>query len=644
MKALFCSKLSEEYLCIVHRFDPEHTKFEQFSLEYSVEGEDIIYIESIVEQIIEEFKQCLGSPSENKIEKHFAQNGYTIPTSKILLRKLLNLSVYLSRAIIWMKNKKSPSEKYLDDATLASLIAPSNDILTDLSKQETKIINDKEFEGHQLVRYYQNENCSVLECIRLLACPRRFFPCNSSCGIKGSERKYKLIPWSYYHCGERRRVLRDRTEPSCFRHLRFACSFPTCAKNSSSCQLSGKKRNQSDYFISESSRKRSKNENSLSKSKHESTYSICPKEGGNKYSIHSSGEEESSSMTIKEEQKDPGSEHYNFETKNMTSNKSKRLQISCGSNQDKPMKSISRPSNTKQVKTKSNKIEENQTAKMEGALPSQPLITIEEEKQPVTVDDPRKDSLFQVQALQMPIAQISKFDESVNTYDHTIHEEFWRLYSCIVHGVDSFNKEAEHDVLYLKTDDPLQIKFIKALHPRGANLKEIVIFKPEEQLDAIIDFLSNKFPEKVQKLMLNVEDTQKVTSEFLKSISIASKSVTDIYLKKLVLGEPEVLQMFPSFKNLKTLTMALCKINLQHIPDFGTSLEGSTLQILTLRYLPSNLEFGEEDPSILNLFKGLCKHGGLNNNINYCEQSRCLETEDYCCACRIWNTRQDQRI
>lgn len=134
------------------------------------------------------------------------------------------------------------------------------------------------------------------------------------------------------------------------------------------------------------------------------------------------------------------------------------------------MKSISKPSNTgdntKQARTKSNKIEEHQTAKMEGDFPSHSLAIIEEEKQPVTVDEPMKNSLLQVQALQTPIEQISHFDESVNTYDHTIHEEFWRLYSCIVYGEDSFNKEYEHNVLHLKTDNPLHMKFIKVLHPR----------------------------------------------------------------------------------------------------------------------------------------------------------------------------------
>lgn len=120
----------EEYLWIVHRFDQDHIKFGDFSLKYSVGGEDLQNIEAIVEQIIEEFKQRFDSPSEKKVKKHFVQNGYKIHTSKILLKKLLHLSVYLSRAIIWKNEGEDPTEKYLDDGTLASLIAPSNDMLS----------------------------------------------------------------------------------------------------------------------------------------------------------------------------------------------------------------------------------------------------------------------------------------------------------------------------------------------------------------------------------------------------------------------------------------------------------------------------------------------------------------------------------
>ncbi|CAI2387051.1 unnamed protein product [Moneuplotes crassus] len=182
-------------------------------------------------------------------------------------------------------------------------------------------------------------------------------------------------------------------------------------------------------------------------------------------------------------------------------------------------------------------------------------------------------------------------------------------------------------LLYLNYLNKEELRFLENLKKKIPDLKCLKIANCEyEDLKTVNSFLKSYFPDKVGSFYFNDESSLSPIEECMEElIKISSKVSEDLFLYNFSMSQEQLETLISLNKNKRKLGFIRCKIKIFSVPDFGDSLEGSTLELLDLTGCGhENLsDWEDNDTHFENLVKGLAQSEDMKKNLENISVENC---------------------
>ncbi|CAI2379384.1 unnamed protein product [Moneuplotes crassus] len=158
------------------------------------------------------------------------------------------------------------------------------------------------------------------------------------------------------------------------------------------------------------------------------------------------------------------------------------------------------------------------------------------------------------------------------------------------------------------------IKILSFIKKRPCEF-EIFEFKIHDPEHAVANnFLANYFPENCGYFKLSGVACPflRINYYFDSIINLSSRVTQELYILRWRLSQHQMVTLFKEFKHVRSLLIIVCSIDLESVPEFGDSLEGSNIKELVLG---GNI-YPENGYGVEHLIEGLSQSNGFLQNLD----------------------------
>ncbi|CAI2365065.1 unnamed protein product [Moneuplotes crassus] len=184
----------------------------------------------------------------------------------------------------------------------------------------------------------------------------------------------------------------------------------------------------------------------------------------------------------------------------------------------------------------------------------------------------------------------------------------------------------------LEFDDEIDIEFVKSFGDNIVpNLENLEIDKIQENLEVAKEFLFSSFPQSVENFHLNFEGKMHNCHEIIDVLCYLNPRIMrSLCIYSFEINQIQMKRIFQIVKQSKTYFGFLnCKLELDTIPDFGNSLDGSIIEILCFDFCgrPEYSDWKNHPERFTNLIEGLSRSAHFKQKIKQIELMECGMTK-----------------
>ncbi|CAI2367920.1 unnamed protein product [Moneuplotes crassus] len=205
-------------------------------------------------------------------------------------------------------------------------------------------------------------------------------------------------------------------------------------------------------------------------------------------------------------------------------------------------------------------------------------------------------------------------------------EKYYKLVTNKSQNIASTKK------LILEFDNEKDIEFVKNFGGNIVpNLENLEIDKILENLEVAKEFLFSSFPQSVENFHLNFKGRMHNCDEIIDVLCYLNPRIMrSLHIYRFELSQIQMKKIFQITKQIQTyIGFRCCKLELDTIPDFGNSLDGLIIRILSFNYCgkPEYSDWKNHLERFTNLVKGLSKSSHFKQKIKGIELLDCGMTK-----------------
>ncbi|CAI2361902.1 unnamed protein product [Moneuplotes crassus] len=233
-----------------------------------------------------------------------------------------------------------------------------------------------------------------------------------------------------------------------------------------------------------------------------------------------------------------------------------------------------------------------------------------------------KKSELEKENLQTDKNNITK--ELISNLNLSKSSDLSNLYRIITGQEKQIGPETE---LALKLDNLKDMEFLTSLNKRMPEVARLDLYKIPLNCQEVKTFLATYFPNKVRELYFNSGSPLSNSLPFyLEELVEVIKRVTGhLYIYEFEVSQDQLVTLFSANRHQEWFGFSDCKLALYSVPDFGGTLAGSTMQVLSLRGCGKSSygDWGNNDSHFENLIAGLSQEEDFRKNLEWIGLSGC---------------------
>ncbi|CAI2381550.1 unnamed protein product [Moneuplotes crassus] len=212
------------------------------------------------------------------------------------------------------------------------------------------------------------------------------------------------------------------------------------------------------------------------------------------------------------------------------------------------------------------------------------------------------------------------------------HSDLTALYKEITGFQTQFNDQSQVWLVLNKAKD---FEVMQAMSKKMPDVKELDVQGiSEEKNEQVQSFLELYFPNTVGSFEFHYGSPLTSITPFMEGMEVASKKVTTkMRIYNFEIGEQELFDLFIWNKSKDWIGLRECTLSLSEIPNFKSSLKGSTLRILDLSECGSSShgDWSKNPQEFENLVEGLAISEDFKANLQELWMTNCgfSETQIY---------------
>ncbi|CAI2369996.1 unnamed protein product [Moneuplotes crassus] len=210
-----------------------------------------------------------------------------------------------------------------------------------------------------------------------------------------------------------------------------------------------------------------------------------------------------------------------------------------------------------------------------------------------------------------------------------------RGFNCLYEAMtDKKISIEDSEDLVLDFKNQLDIEFMKSIRDfKIPDVYELELRNIPEDMSTFRDFIYTSFPDKVGRFDFDCNTSKKDCDQILDLISHVSPKVTsELYLYSCELSQYQLRRFLAATRqNQASVGLPMCKIDLDSVPDFGNSLNGSKIEEISLSFCggPDYSDWKRHPHRFENLIQGLSQSDDFVRNLQHLNLNGCgIQQED----------------